>query len=131
MGVRFPSVTSNTLANALPASAAETVVLITPPINEPIDNAQVILQWFLSLTAGTSTTGFNVRIRRGTTVAAPVVFNGPWQFTTVAGNFATFGGCLADSPGIVAGQQYCLTLIQTAATGAGTFTDGTLIAMVL
>lgn len=131
MGVRFPSVATTTFIGPLPANATETVILTTPPINEPIDNAQVILYWMAAITAGTSVTGHNFRIRRGTTTAGAVIGANAWTFTTVATNNTVVSGCYVDLPGIVAGQQYSLTVIQQAATVAGTFNDGCLIAMVL
>ena len=131
MGVRFPSVASTTFIGPLPASGVETLLLTTPPINEPIDNAQVLLQWYASITAGTSTTSFQFRIRRGTLITSPVVFAGNSFVTVVATQNYIASGCYPDSPGIVAGQQYSLTIVQGAATGAGTFLDGALVAMVL
>jgi hypothetical protein len=131
MGVRFPSVASNTFVGPLPANATETVILTTPPINEPVDNAQVILLWFTSITAGTSTTSFQFKIRRGTTITGPVILAGTCFVTVVAAQNYISSGCYFDLPGIVAGQQYSLTIIQGAATVAGTFLDGALMALVL
>ncbi len=131
MGVRLPSVASTTFVGPLPASAAETVILVTPPISEPIDNAQVILEWQASITAGTACTSLVFRIRRGTLATGTFIGANAWSFTTVAANLTTVGGLYVDSPGSVAGQQYALTVVQTAATGAGTFSDGCLLAMCL
>lgn len=131
MGVRFPSVASNTFIGPLPASAAETVCLTTPPINEPIDNAQVILLWSAGITPGTSTTSLVFRIRRGTTAAGTSIGLGTWSFTTVAANLTYVSGWYFDSPGVVANQQYSLTVVQTADTVAGVWVDGALLAMVL
>lgn len=131
MGVRFPSVASNTFVGPLPANATETVVLTTPPINEPIDNAQVLLYWMADITAGTAVTSHIFRIRRGTTTSGVLIGLGSWADTVVAGAFLLSSGAYADNPGVVAGQQYSLTVVQSAATGAGTWLDGALIAMVL
>ena len=131
MGVRFPTVASNTFVGPLPASAAETVVLTTPGISEPIDNAQVLLLWTASITPGTSTTSLVYRIRRGTTTGGALVNASTFSFTTVAANLTTVSGWYFDSPGTVAGQQYSLTVVQTADTVAGAWVDGALIAMVL
>ena len=131
MGVRFPTVASNTFVGPLPASAAETVVLTTPGISEPIDNAQVLLLWTASITPGTSTTSLVYRLRRGTTTAGTLVNASTFSFTTVAANLTTVSGWYFDSPGTVAGQQYSLTVVQTADTVAGAWVDGALIAMVL
>jgi hypothetical protein len=131
MGVRFPSVASNTFIGPLPANANETAILTTPPINEPIDNAQVVLLWFASIFAGTSVTSHVFRIRRGVGVLGTVIQVGVWTDTLAATNTKNSSGWYFDFPGVVAGQQYTLTVVQTAATAAGTFVDGALIAMVL
>lgn len=131
MGVRFPTVTTNTFIGPLPASAAETLCLTTPGISEPIDNGQVIILWTASITPGTSTTSLVFRLRRGALVTSPLVNLTTFSFTTVAANLTTVSGWYFDSPGIVAGQQYSLTVVQTADTVAGTWVDGALLAMVL
>lgn len=131
MGVRFPTVATNTFVGPLPASAAETVVLTTPGISEPIDNAQVLLLWTASITPGTSTTSLVFRLRRGTLATSPLVNVASFGFTTVAANLTTVSGWYFDSPGVVAGQQYSLTVVQTADTVAGAWVDGALVAMVL
>lgn len=131
MGVRFPSVATTTFIGPLPASAAETLVFTTPPINEPIDNAQVLLFWSCVITPGTSTTSLVYRVRRGTLVTSPLVNAAAWSFTTVAANLLFNSGWYPDNPGVVAGQQYSLTVVQTADTVAGAFVDGAMIAMVL
>lgn len=132
MGVRLASVFSNTFIGPLPANASETLIFTTGGIGEAVDNAAVLLFWFCNITAGTSTTALVYHIRRGATaVGTSVGVAGGWSFTTVAGNITSLSGVYQDSPGIVAGQQYTLTISQTAATGAGVFNDGALIAMVL
>jgi hypothetical protein len=131
MGVRFPSVASNVFVGPFPASAAETTVLVTPPLSEPIDNAQVLLWWMASITPGTSTTSLVFRIRRGLALAGASIGLGTWSFTTVAGNLTTVSGCYQDFPGIAAGQQYQLTVVQTADTVAGVWVDGCITAMIL
>ena len=131
MGVRFPSVATTTFVGPLPANATETVVLTTPPINEPIDNAQVIILWCAMIQSGTATTVLSYRLRRGTTTGGAALGLTVWNQPAVVGSAFMVGGVYPDNPGIVAGQQYTLTVIQTAATGAGTWNDGCLIAMVL
>jgi hypothetical protein len=131
MGVRFPSVASNTFVGPLPASAVETVVLTTPPISEPVDNAQILLFWFFVYAAGTGNTSALFHLRRGTTTAGASVGVANWPFPAVAAAVAGYSGWYFDFPGVVSGQQYSLTLVQTGASAAGTFNDGVLIAMVL
>lgn len=131
MGVRFPSVASTTFIGPIPANATETVILTTPPLTLSLDFSQVILLWSCSILAGTSTTSFVFRIRRGTTAAGTTIFQTSWPFTIAAGSTFSGGGSYVDTPGAVAGQQYSFTLVQTAATVAGTYNDGALIAFAL
>ncbi len=131
MGVRFPSVFSNAIANALPANSTETVICVTPPINEPVDNAQVLLFWGVVMSSGASVTSNQFRIRHGTTTAGPSIFVNPWFATTTAAANLISSGAYADNPGVVAGLQYCLTIVQTGATAAGSLGDIYLMAMVL
>jgi hypothetical protein len=131
MGVRFPTVASTTFIGPLPANATETAVLTTPGLNLPIDNAQVLLFFMAVMTAGTSVTSHVFRIRRGTTTGGTLVGAAGWSQTIAAAAFGTSSGWYADSPGVAAEQQYTLTVVQTAATVAGTWTDGSLIAVVL
>jgi hypothetical protein len=131
MGVHFPSVSSTTFIGPLPASATETVVLTTPPINLSLDNAQVIIHWFVDILAGTNAASHIMRIRRGTTTGGTLIGASAWFNSVTAGNQVSASGTYVDTPGVVGGQQYSLTIVQSAATGAGTFNDGALVAYVL
>jgi len=132
MGVRFPSVFTNTFIGPLPANATETVIATTPPLTITLDFAQVLLFWACSFSVvGASVTSHSFRIRRGTTAAGTVVFVATFANNATAGGFSTTSGVYADTPGAVAGQQYSLTVAQNAATGAGTINDLALIAMTL
>jgi hypothetical protein len=131
MGVRFPSVQTNTFIGPFPANATETVVLTTPPLTLPLDSAVVLILWDFSALAGTSVTSFVLRIRRGATTAGTLVTTAQHVTPAVAGTISGLGGCYFDTPGAVAGQQYSLTCVQTAATGASTFNDAALLAFAL
>jgi hypothetical protein len=131
MGVRTPSIGTNTFVGPLPANANETVIYSIGPFNEPIDNAQVLLFWFFSYTPGTANSSAQFNIRRGTTVAGTRLNLQNWQNQTVAAQPFYAAGCYVDSPGIVAGVNYVLTIVQVGATAAGTLPDGAFIAMVL
>ena len=65
MGVRFPSVATTTSVGVLPATGAETVVATTPPLNIPLDFAQVLLFWWFVGNTGAGTVGLVASIRRG------------------------------------------------------------------
>lgn len=133
MGVRFPFLATTTIQNALPASALETVVLISPPFSPSLDLAQVGIMWSFTYTAGATNSGATYRLRRGTTTAGTLLWapNAIWQVVMSGGNPGMAGGCYVDSPGAVAGVQYCLTCAQVGATGAGTFPDGCLMLFAL
>lgn len=132
MGVRFPSVQSNTFIGPLPANNTETVILTTPPLTISLDFATVFLLWACNIVSGTGTTSLSFRLRRGTTITGALVTPAAfWTHTLAAANSADLSGNYFDIPGAVGGQQYSLTIIQTGATAAGTFNDGSLIAFAL
>jgi hypothetical protein len=131
MGIRNATAITNTFVGPLPASNTETVVLTTPPIQPCPDNSFVFLAWQATIVAGTSCTSLSYQIRRGTTTSGALVSVNPWKSVAIATDSYTAGGFYFDLPGVVAGQQYSLTVIQGAASAAGTWQDGALIAMVL
>lgn len=106
------------IAGTAPANAVETVALILPGnVSVPVGTL-IVLEFAANLTTGASTTAIIGRVRRGTTTAGTLVGA---AFTTQVGAAlsASVDGQCADQPGEVAGQQYCLTLQQTAGTGNG------------
>lgn len=131
MGVRFATVFSTTLANALPATNAETVILTAGPINLAVDNAPVFLFWSANITPGTSVTAHSFLLRRGTTTVGTSVAPGSWVTPTTATVTISSSGWYVDSPGVAAALFYSLTLVQTAATAAGVAGNLSLLAMVL
>lgn len=131
MGVRFPSIASSTFVGPLPANANETVILTTPQLNISLDFSQIFILWACDILAGTTTSALVFRLRRGTTVAGTLINAAAWTHTLAAGNSAAISGAYFDTPGAVAGQQYSLTVSQTAATAAGTFNDGSILAFAL
>lgn len=131
MGVRYPSVFTSTFVGPLPAGAAETVILTSPPLTLPLDGAVVFILYWFNIIPGTSTTFFTGNIRRGTTAGSPAVTTSPAITPTVAGTQASLSCIFFDSPGAVAGVQYSGTVSQIAATGAGTFQLGALLAFAL
>lgn len=131
MGVRFPSVASSVFVGPLPANANETVLLVTPPLNIPLDSAGVLLAWMADVLAGTGVSTHGYRIRRGTTTAGVQVGLASWSQTIAAVQTGLSSGVYFDAPGPVAGQQYALTLVQFGATAAGTYNDGSILAFAL
>ncbi len=131
MGVRFPSVATTTILANVPASGADTVILTTPPLNLPLDGALVFLHWNLVFGTGAGTVSVLVSLRRGTTTAAAKINVGSLNITVTAATEVNLSGVYVDSPGAVAEQQYSVSLLGNATTGAMTNSDGALIAMVL
>jgi len=130
MGVRLASAFSSTMIANVPASGAETVILTTPTIGLTLDNAAVLIVWYLNQGIGTGTTTASARLRRGTIVSGTLINLGPFLSVTAGAN-ANFNGCYFDTPGIVGQVQYSLTLQGTGTTGAFSNGDGCIIAFVL
>lgn len=106
------------VAGVVPATNAETVAIVLPGISVN-GGVQIIIEAFASLTTGASTTAVTARVRRGAVVGGALVG---------AAAPVQVGAALPTSVGLqvgdlfandVAGQQYCLTLQQTAGTGNG------------
>ena len=130
MGVRYPTAFSTTIAGSPPASGAETVVCISAPLTIPLDFAQVLLFWYVSLTTGAGTTSLTWRLRPGTTLTGATI-NQAFGFVVTAATQTQASGCYVHTPGAVAGQQYALTLQGTGTTGAMSVNDVCLLALAL
>lgn len=131
MGVRFPSVQSNTVVNAALVTTAETVVVATPPFSPSLDFSVVLILAYVLVSAGTGTTGIVARIRRGTTVSGAPVQTVASNITMTAAQLNGWTFFYFDSPGAVSGQQYCLTLAQSNASANGAITDAAMLAFAL
>jgi hypothetical protein len=101
---------------------SEGVIITTAGVSTGSQGDPVVIDWALSLTAGTSTTGVTINVRRGTTTAGTLVYT-TGVLTAVAANSYNWSGRAVDVPGNVAGQQYILTVTQQAGTVAGTAND--------
>ena len=99
MGVRFETTYTTQIQNALPPSNAETVLYTAGVIALAVDSAVVFLQWMVAITAGTGTTAFQFRIRRGSTTVGTSIGAFTWTQKVTAGNIYTLGGCYIDQPG--------------------------------
>lgn len=131
MGVRFPSVQSNTFLGPLPASNVETVVLVSPPLTPSQDGAIILIFWTAVIIPGTGTASLQFNIRRGTTASGAQFLNNRFVNAVTAGAQAVTSGFYFDVPGPVGGQQYALTCVQQTATAAGTWQDGAIFAFAL
>lgn len=119
MGARIPGSLSSSLANALPANATETVICITPSIILAVDSQLVMIGVTVGLLVGTGTTSITLTLRRGNLVSSPSVGAGIAKNVTAGNNdLLTLLGL--DGPGVIGTTPYCVTIIQTGATAAGT-----------
>lgn len=110
---------STALVGALPATAAETVVAQVQVSTVGADQVVILDAWAKILT-GTNTTSIVPRFRRQA-VAGTVV--GDANLITIVGAVGStgeYGHRATDQPGEVASLLYVFTIVQTAATGAGT-----------
>lgn len=105
-------------AATVPANAAETVCIILPGISVAV-GVGVVLEAAVSFTTGASTTAVTARIRRGITTAGALV-GGAFALTIGAAALAALSPQVQDTQQVdLAGQQYCLTLQQTAGAANG------------
>ncbi len=131
MGVRFPFVASNTIVNGTIVTTTDTVIITSPAINLTYDGALVLLLWFVRLSTGVGVTAVNYSLRRGTLATSPLVTVATISVAEAASTAVMRSSSYFDSPGIVANQQYSLTLAQIAATGNGTVSDASIAAFML
>lgn len=113
-------------ANVTLTTTAETVVCTLVPISTSGPSTQVILEGAAQITAGTSTTGVQLRVRRGGLTGTQV-----GATSQTAGDARTQLQAsiqVDDFPGDVANQVYVLTAQQVAATGNGTSVSANLSA---
>ena len=115
MGVRQAQTVSNTITNANVVTTTETVIATLPPLSPTQDNSTVLINWLAALTTGASTTALQFRLRRGTTVAGTQVGQ-TYQINVVASAAQFYAGFYFDIPGVIAGQQYVLTVQQVGAS---------------
>lgn len=97
----------------------ETVIATLSGVNTPRREDVRVSGW-LQFTTGVAATAVTLRIRRGTTVADPLVGEAnPVQLSAAAGSTEEHDIEVTD-PGVdLAGASYALTIQQTAATGNG------------
>jgi hypothetical protein len=130
MGVRNASIGTKTPLNQPIVTTAETVCFTTGKIGLTQDNAQVLISYSAIITLTAGTTALTMRIRRGAT-ATDTVVNVATAQTVAASTTVQVSGCYIDSPGVVDGAQYSLTIQATAAGANSTVNDGCLQAIVL
>lgn len=100
-------------------TTTETVVATISGVTTPSPGSRVRLDGNAEVLAGTGTTAFTPRWRRGVDATGALVGEGN-PVTVAAGNVLSVSYEVTDTPGEVANQTYVFTIQQTAATGAGT-----------
>lgn len=130
MGVRFPGVGNNTQVTATVTLNTETVVAISTPLNIALAFQQIVILWYIAVLTGSGNTTVTVRIRRGSTVAGQLVNASVSQSIASLTTFA-FEGSYVDTPGDVAGQQYCVTYQGASAGGNANVLDQSIILLAL
>lgn len=112
--------TSSSYANAggAPVNATETVVATTPAVSTSGPGANVRLLFDLVCTPGTSATALVCKVERGT-VAGGTQVGATKTITCVAATPIAVHMDVNDVIGEVAGQQWVLTILQTAGAANG------------
>lgn len=106
-------------------TTAETAAITSPGVSTQFDGDVINIEGDVSVTTGASTTAVTVRVRRGNGVAGAIV--GEAQPETLgAAVSATIPFQFPDQPGAVSGQQYTVTVAQTAASGNGTINSSSI-----
>lgn len=127
MGVRLPSIASNAIIVGS-FNGGENILATIGPFSPSVDNAQILLQWSVAWTAGSSIQNTTFRIRRGTTVAGPQV-GGAYVFPGLASGVAATSAVAVDSPGAAAALSYVLTAQNGAGGTNTTIQDACLMAI--
>lgn len=130
MGVRNASVSTTNQSNTTLNTSNETIVLTSPFISLPLDNALVLIFWQFYAASGTSGTTLTLRIRRGSALTDALVMSGQ-PFTAAAGATFNCAGHFIDTPGVVGPVQYTVTAQNAGSSTTGGLFSGCLSAMVL
>ncbi len=112
-------VTHSTAAVTL-TTTTETVVVTSPVVRVPLATCMVVVKARAQLTLGVGTTTVTPRIRRGTTITAPLVGGAnAEQIKSSVGSVEPFALTVAESVQDQESVQYSFSLQQTGATGNG------------
>ena len=121
---------STTIVGSTPGSGAETVILTSPLLTLPFDNAIVLIYWYFLATVGTGSTSYTVGVRRGTSTSGTRL-NGSIFSNCTAGNIIPIAGCYQDAASLAGTPQYSITVQGVGTTGAWNMQDPCIIAMAL
>ena len=102
-------------------TTAETLVAIGGNLTTPNPNGKAVVRGWCELTVGASTTAITITIYAGTAIGGRVVgAKNPEAGDFSAGNTSHFEVEFIDLFSNVSGVQYCMSVLQTGATGNGT-----------
>jgi len=110
-------------ATVTPVTTAETVVLTLPFAGQGTARGPVLIQGFVNYTQGTAGTAVTIRVRTGTTTGGTLI-GAADVHTLAAAARAQIPFAALDLAQFPAGNQYCVTVQATAATGNPSVTDG-------
>jgi len=123
MGVRWPGNANKDLqTNSVDATVA-TTVLITEPLNTSIDNARVLLLWYVALSLGADLTNVVVNLYRGTDTTGTQLTRTS-QADVGAGPAVVMSGVYIDDVGIAADTRWNIGVTTQGGADASTVTDG-------
>lgn len=101
-------------------TTAETLIATSVPLTMPTPNGKAVIRGSMLLTVGASTTAVTLTIYAGAALAGRVV----GQQIAQGGNFTAGKSALFQVEGVdmlnnVTGVQYCMSVLQTGASGNG------------
>lgn len=110
-------------------TTTEAVVISSPRLNIPRDEAEVVVLCYAELTTGTNTTAVVARIRRGTSVSSPLVSEENEQnVKAAAGSIEPFVAMVSEQIRATA-VQYSCTLDQVGASADGSAIYGGILVL--
>ena len=117
----------NTITNLTLVTTTETVVAVLPALGEALPGGGgFLISGIVNLTPGTAATGVIMRVRAGSTTAGAQIGNADTH-TVAAAAAQNIPFYALDGAGPRAGNQYCVTAQQVAATGNATVNDVTMM----
>lgn len=126
----IPSSTSNTFNSATILNGTDAIILQTPPLPLVQGTSTVLILFTFTVAVGGAGVG-TVRIRRGNTLASPIINVTLAVSIPGSGLNQVFSAAYADiNNASISGQQYSVSL-NNISLAASNITDGSITAMVL
>jgi len=123
MGVRWPGNANTTLQHTNLDAGVLTTALLAQPLNTSIDNAQVLVFWYLAITLGADIDNVSADLYRGVDHTGTLITRtSPAGFT--AGSAVVMSGVYVDNVGVAADTRWCIVVTAQGGGDASTVTDG-------